>query len=93
MSDYKSVQYLIVKAAMYDKVSTTISPNELFGGRDVLTITFSKGDRYVDTHIDMYPISNHEAATLYACKSALKKLLWGPYEVIEYAKEDEFYES
>lgn len=90
MSDYKSVQDLIVKAAMYDKVSTTISATELLGRGDVLRITFSKGDRYIDTHIDMYPgIINHEAATLHACKSALKQLLWAPYEEIEYAEENE----
>ena len=88
MSDYKSVQDLIIKAAMYDKVSTTISAEELLGRGNVLRITFSKGDRYVDTYIDIYPINNHEAATLHACKSALKQLLWSPYEEIEYAKEN-----
>ena len=85
MNDYKTIQDLIVKAAMYDGISTTISPNELFCGRDVLTITFSKGDRHSATHIDMYPgVSDHEGMTLYACKSALFKLLCGPYDEIEY---------
>jgi hypothetical protein len=88
MSNYKSVQDLIVKAAMYDKVSTTIRANELFGGCDVIEIIFSKGDRHSEVYIDMYSgVSNHEEMILYACKSALRKLLWEPYEEIEYAKE------
>ena len=91
MSDYKSVQDLIVKAAMYDKVSTTISPSELFGGRDVLEITFRRGNRYSTTHIDMHPgVSDHKGMTLYACKSALYKLLCGPYDEIEYIKEKNY---
>lgn len=89
MSDYKSVQDLIVKAAMYDRVSTTIRANELFGGRDVIEIIFSKGDRCSATHIDMHPgISDHEGMTLYACKSALYKLFMAPYDEIEYVKDD-----
>lgn len=90
MSDYKSVQDLIVKAAMYDKVSTTISATELLGRGDVIRITFSKGDRYIDTHIDMYPgVIDHEGMTLHACKKALRELFMAPYEEIEYAEENE----
>jgi hypothetical protein len=32
MKEFKSVQDLIVKAALYDGVSTTISPDKLIGG-------------------------------------------------------------
>ena len=88
MTDYKSVQDLIIKAAMYDKVSTTIRSNELFGGVDVIEIIFSKDDRHSATHIDMYPgVSDHEEMALYSCKNALHKLLWEPYEEIEVVKE------
>ena len=85
MSDYKNVTDLIVKAAMYDGVSTTIRANELFGGRDVIEIIFSKGDNRSATHIDMTSgIREHEKMTLYACQHALKELLWYPYKDIEY---------
>ena len=84
MSDYTSVQNLIVKAAIYDGVSTTIMPTELLGYGNVLKIIFQKGDNYSATHIDITsPIIKHEAATLQACKHALKELLWYPYKDIE----------
>ena len=89
MKNCKSVQDLIVKAAIYDNVSTTIRANELFGGRDVIEIIFQKGDRYSNTHIDIESnIINHEDAILYSCKKALYNLLEAPYEEIEYAKEN-----
>lgn len=88
MNDYKSVQDLIIKAAMYDKVSTTIRANELFGGRDVIEIIFQKGDRYSAAHIDTWNNAfNNEEVLLYVCKKALYNLLEAPYEEIEYAKE------
>ena len=88
MNTYKSVQDLIIKAAMYDNISTTIRANELFGGRDVIEIIFSKGDRHSATTIDMESaIINHEDTILYACKKSLYNLLEAPYEEIEYAKE------
>ena len=40
MKDFKSVQDLIIKAALYDKVLTTISVDELLGRGDVIKITF-----------------------------------------------------
>jgi hypothetical protein len=87
MNDYKSIQDLIIKAALYDGVSTTICPYELISG-DVLRITFSKGDRHSATLIDLqhrkYP--NHEEETLYCCKRALRDLLFAPYEEIEVIK-------
>jgi hypothetical protein len=86
MNDYKSVQDLIVKAAIYDRVSTTISADEVVGGRDVLKIKFSKGDRYAVTYIDLLPTPDHEAMTLHCCKSALHKLFWEPYEDIQYTR-------
>lgn len=90
MSDYKSVQDLIVKAAMYDKVSTTIKANELFGGRDVIEIIFQKGNRYSATNIDVYPgVIDHEGMTLHACKKALRELFMAPYDEIECVKENE----
>ena len=82
MNDYKSIQELIVKAALYDGVSTTISPYELISG-DVLRITFSKGDRHSATLIDLQhrKYQNHEEV-LYCCKRALRDLLFAPYEEI-----------
>ena len=89
MTDYKSVQDLIIKAAKYDKVTTTIRYNELFGGRDVIEIIFSKDDRHVATNIDLHNIENiSEETALYSCKNALHKLLWEPYEEIEIVKEN-----
>lgn len=89
MRDYKTVQELILKAAMYDNVTTTIRANELFGGRDVIEIIFSKGNRFYATNIDMYPgVRDHEESVLYACKSALRNLFMAPYEEIEYVTED-----
>lgn len=89
MNDYKSVQDLIIKAAMYDRVSTTIRANELFGGRDVIEIIFTKGDRCSAAHIDTWNNAfNNEEVSLYVCKKALYNLLEAPYEEIEYAKEN-----
>lgn len=89
MSNYRTVQDLIIKAAMYDRVSTTIRANELFGGRDVIEIIFTKGDRHSAVQIDILSnIINHEDAILYECKRSLYNLLKAPYEEIEYAKEN-----
>ena len=88
MYDYKSVQDLIVKAAIYDRISTTISVDETVGGRDVLKIKFSKGDRYAVTYIDLLPTLDHEAMTLHCCKSALRELFWEPYKDIQYTRGD-----
>lgn len=89
MKNFKSVQDLIVKAALYDRVSTTISADEIIRGVDVLKITFSKGDRNSTTRIDL--VNTHrdpEEAALYCCKRALYNLLCGPYEEITYPKEN-----
>ena len=89
MNDYKSIQDLIVKAALYDGVTTIISPDELIGGIDVLKITFQKDDRYVNAHIDTFSgFRDHEEVVLYSCKSALRQLLFAPYEKIEVVKEN-----
>lgn len=89
MADYKSIQDLIVKAALYDKVSTTISPDELIGGVDILKITFEKDNRYITAYIDTVKgYSDHEEFALSACKRALLKLLFAPYEEIEVNKEN-----
>lgn len=83
MNDYKSVQDLIVKAALYDGVSTTISASGL-GDIPVLKFTFSKGDRRSATNIDMDTrFGDHEHMTLYCCKDALHNLLWGRYDEIK----------
>ena len=82
MNDYKSVQDLIVKAAIYDGVATTIAPTEISG--DVLKVTFSKGNRHSTTHIELYNRrGNPEEMALYCCKDALHKLLWGRYDEIK----------
>jgi hypothetical protein len=82
MNDYKSIQDLIVKAALYDGVATTISPP--IEDIPALKITFSKGDRHITTHIDMgNTFRDHESMVLYCCKNALHNLLWGRYDEIE----------
>ena len=89
MSNYKTVQDLIIKAAIYDRVSTTIRATELFGGQDAIEIIFSKGDLHSAVQIDtLSNIINHEDAILYQCKKSLYNLLEAPYEEIEYVKEN-----
>ena len=89
MKDFKSVQDLIIKAAFYDKVSTTISAEEIIGGFDVLKITFAKGDQHSTTRIDLTSTyRDPEEVALYCCKRALYDLLHGPYEEITYPKEN-----
>lgn len=88
MGDFKSVQDLIVRAAMYDGITTTIRRNELLGGIEVVEIVFSKGGRHCATNIDFSRIDSiSEEMALYSCKSTLRKLLWAPYEEI---KENEY---
>lgn len=82
MKDYKSVQDLIVKAALYDGVTTTIRPESLISG-DTLSIRFSRNNRHAVTHIcvnDKY--GDSEESALYGCKHALLGLLVAPYEEI-----------
>jgi hypothetical protein len=82
MNDYKSVQDLIVKAAFYDGVTTTIEANG--DGMCALKITFSKNNRHATTLIDMNDgFRDHEFMALYCCKDALHKLLWGIYDEIK----------
>lgn len=89
MKEFKSVQDLIIKAALYDGISTTISPYELIGSSDVLKITFSRDDRYSTTHIELANrYRDAEEVALYCCKRALYDLLCGPYEEITYPKEN-----
>lgn len=90
MKDFKSIQDLIVKAAFYDRVSTTISADELLGRGDVIRITFSKDNRHTTTLVELAGPRNEEyqeRANLYACKDALYRLLWAPYKDIEVNKE------
>lgn len=89
MKDFKSVQDLIIKAALYDGISITISPDELIGGRDALRIIFSRGDRHSATCVELSDrYRDVEEVALYCCKHALYDLLCGPYKEIEYVKED-----
>ena len=89
MNDYKSIQELIVKAALYDGVSTTISADEMIGGYDAIRITFQKDDRYNVAHIAMVQgFRDHEEIVLNCCKRALLELLFAPYEEIEVNKEN-----
>lgn len=89
MKEFKSVQDLIIKAAFYDGISTTISPENLIGG-DVLKITFSKNNRYSATNIRFEErYRDSEEVALYCCKHALYDLLCGPYEEITYPKEND----
>ena len=88
MTDYKSIQELIVKAALHDGVTTIIAPHEFITG-DTMRITFSKDNRYSSTSIrvgDKYEDS--EEAILYCCKRALRDLLFAPYDEIEVNKEN-----
>jgi hypothetical protein len=89
MKDFKSVQDLIIKAALYDRVSITINADELLGRGDVIKITFEKNNRYITTYVDL--LDGHqdsEEPALYYCKRALYKLLEAPYEEIVYPKEN-----
>lgn len=89
MKDFKSVQDLIIKAALYDGISTTIGPDKLIGGPDVLKITFSRDNRHSATLIELEDkYGDPEERALYCCKRALFKLLCGPYEEITYPKEN-----
>ena len=83
MTDYKSVQDLIVKAAFHDNITITINAMEIIGARDVLKITFSRDDYQSDAYIYLHPLYNNpEEIALHSCKHALYELFRGPYEEI-----------
>lgn len=89
MKDFKSVQDLIIKAALYDGISTTIGPSPLISG-SIISITFSKKGKYSHTDIDIEERHRDlEEVALYCCKHALCDLLMAPYEEITYPKEEE----
>jgi hypothetical protein len=89
MKDFKSVQDLIVKAAIYDGVSITISADKLIGGRDVLRIIFSRDNRHSATCVELSDTHRDpEEVALYCCKRALYDLFTAPYEEITYPKEN-----
>jgi hypothetical protein len=88
--NYKSVQDLIIKAALYDGISTTIGPDQFIEASDVLRVTFSRDNNYTSTLIELSDKHrNPEETALYCCKRALYDLLCYPYEKIEYKKEKE----
>lgn len=91
MKEFKSVQDLIVKAALYDGVSTTISAEKWFGDEDMIKITFSKDNRH-SAHViyTQCKYDNHEELALNGCKRALRNLLFAPYEEIEVNKENNY---
>ena len=82
MFEYKSVHELIIKAALYDGISTTISPFKVFDGLNALKITFSDDDRHTSVAYMPEEFKNHESMVLYGCKNALRDLLFAPYEEI-----------
>lgn len=92
MKDFKSVQDLIVKAALYDGISTTISAykrDALPYMGDAVQITFSRGNRHSSTYIDLIDAHRDlEDVALYGCKRALYDLLRAPYEEITYESEN-----
>lgn len=85
MNDCKNVQELIVKAAMYDGITTTIRAKEMFDGYNVIEIEFSKRGNHSITLIDGNQIKYNripEEAILWNCKQALHDLFMAPYEEI-----------
>ena len=90
MKDFKSVQDLIIKAALYDGISTTISPDHFIEAPDVLRITFSRDNNHTSTLIELSDKHRDpEEVALYCCKRALYDLLTAPYEKITYPEEEE----
>ena len=88
MKEFKSVQDLIIKAALYDGISTTISPSVLVSDH-IVTVMFSKNNRYTATDIDLEDrYRDPEEVALYCCKRALYDLFAAPYEEIVYPKEN-----
>ena len=88
MKDFKSVQDLIIKAALYDGISTTIGPSVLVSDH-IVTVMFSKNNRCTVTDIDLEErYGDPEEVALYCCKRALYDLLCNPYEEITYKKEN-----
>ena len=91
MNDYKSIQDLIVKAALYDGVTTTIRADELLGRGDVIRITFEKNKAHTTYAVDVSindPKDYREESLLCGCKKALFNLLCYPYKDIEVDKEN-----
>ena len=88
MKDFKSVQELILNAALYDGISTPIGPAPLISG-SIISITFSKNGKYSHANIDIEDkYRDPEEVALYCCKHALYDLLCAPYEEITYPKEN-----
>lgn len=84
MTEYKSAQELILKAALCDGVSTTIRPSTL-GYRNAIEVVFAKGDAMSSTVIDL--VLEDERPVLYGLKRALFNLFEYPYRDIT-VKED-----
>lgn len=84
MTEYKSAQELILKAALCDGVSTTICPSTQ-GYRNAVEVVFAKGDARSSIVIDLF--FDDERPVLYGLKRALFNLFEYPYRDIV-AKED-----
>jgi hypothetical protein len=80
--EYKSVQDLIIKAALRDGVSTTIRPYTF--GTNAIEVVFTKGVDRTSVAIDL--TFHDEHMVLYMLKSTLFNLFEAPYKNIEVTK-------
>lgn len=78
METYKSVQDLILKAALYDGVATTIRPTPL--ANNAVEIVFSKGVDRTSVVIDLAFIDEH--MVLHMLRTTLFRLFEEPYRNI-----------
>ena len=78
MREYKSAQDLILKAALYDGVSTTIRPGTY--GDKPIEVVFSRKGVCSSVSIDL--MFEDERSILYSMKRALLNLFEYPYKDI-----------
>ena len=78
MREYKSTQDLILKAALYDGVSTTIRPGT-YGDKPVEVVFSRKG---VCSSVSIDLMVEDERSILYSMKRALYNLFEYPYKDI-----------
>lgn len=78
MKEFKSVQDLIIKAALRDGVSTTIKPYR--EGLDVFEVVFTRDADQVAVAIDL--VFHNENMVLNMLRSALFRLFEEPYKNI-----------
>ena len=80
MTEFKSAQELILKAALYDGISTTIRPSAQ-GYRNAIEVVFSRDEHHCATSFDF--TLDDERCVLFGLKRALFRLLENPYRDIE----------